>query len=106
MEKQALQQCLKSSRQTLPHHAQCHIVSHRHKLPPLHVASRRAERLTRRQRLQARAAAAPAVERARPAAADKSSESEEYDVVVVGAGISGLTTAQACLTEHSDTVKR
>ena len=42
----------------------------------------------------------------RPAAGKSSQEDILYDCVVVGGGISGLTTAQACITEHSDTVKR
>ena len=42
-----------------------------------------------------------------PSQSGSSSEEEQvYDCVVVGGGISGLTTAQACLSEHGDTVKR
>ncbi|KAK9806433.1 hypothetical protein WJX73_006768 [Symbiochloris irregularis] len=39
-------------------------------------------------------------------APSRSDDNTEYDVVVVGGGISGLTTAQACLTEHSGDVSR
>lgn len=41
----------------------------------------------------------------RVAAAAGSSEPEVLDTVVVGAGISGLVTAQALATKHSDKVK-
>lgn len=39
------------------------------------------------------------------AAAAGSSDAEVYDTVVVGAGISGLVTAQALATNHGDRVK-
>lgn len=41
----------------------------------------------------------------RVAAAAKSADSEVLDTVVVGAGISGLVTAQALVTKHGDKVK-
>ena len=42
----------------------------------------------------------------RPPTQASSQEDDLYDCVVVGGGISGLTTAQACITEHADTFKR
>lgn len=39
------------------------------------------------------------------AAAGSSADAEVYDTVVVGAGISGLVTAQALMTKHGDAVK-
>jgi len=46
--------------------------------------------------------ASPAVSASQPSAGTAASE---YDVVVVGAGISGLVTAQALRTKHADSVR-
>lgn len=50
--------------------------------------------------VQCRAASAPSVPETASA-----NDNSVYDVVVVGAGISGLVTAQALATKHSNTVK-
>lgn len=50
------------------------------------------------------ASAAPAQTASRPPNAPADSDSELFDCVIVGAGISGLTLAQAFASEHPDSV--
>lgn len=70
-----------------------------------HHGSARVRTPQRGDRVAARAAAAPAAAGAAPPSAGGDAESGVLDTVVVGAGISGLVTAQALATRHAGTVQ-
>jgi len=75
--------------------------------PPRRIQQRRlSQRGARGVRVVKVSAAAPAVREKPPQSGPATSEDTTYDCVVVGGGISGVVTAQAFVSDHSNTIKK